>query len=63
MEQEAAVEPPILQRSERVSHPLDRYVPSLNYVMLTDCGEPSCYKESLHMAYSNNWMLAMQSEM
>ena len=63
MEQEAVVEPSILRKSERVSHPPNCYVPSLNYVMLTDCGEPSCYKESLHMEDSNNWMLAMQSEM
>ena len=63
VEQDPVVEPPVLRRSERVSHPPDRYVPSLQYVMLTDCGEPSCYKESVQMADSGNWQLAMQSEM
>ena len=35
--------------SERVSHPPNQYVLALNYIMLTDCGEPSCYKEVLQV--------------
>ena len=35
----------------------------MNYVMLTDCNEPSCYKEAVQMEDSKNWQLAMQSEM
>ena len=31
--------------------------------MLTDCGEPSCYKEALQVVDSEKWHLAMQSEM
>ena len=31
-------EPVVLRRSTRVSHPLERFVPGLDYVMLTDCG-------------------------
>ena len=53
----------VVRRSERVLHPPDRYVPSLDYVMLTDCGEPSCYKEACRMVDSDKWQLAMQSKM
>ena len=49
----------VVRRSERVLHPLDRYVPSLDYVMLTNCGEPSCYKEACWMVDSDKWQLAM----
>ncbi|MCO5556240.1 hypothetical protein L7F22_009786 [Adiantum nelumboides] len=35
----------------------------MNYVMLIDCNEPSCYKESVQMKDSAKWQLAMQSEM
>ena len=51
--QEDRVEPqapeaqPILRRSTRAYRPLDRYVPSLDYFMLTDCEEPSCYEEAM----------------
>ena len=38
-----------LRRSTRMSHPPDRFVPSLNYVLLTDSGEPSCYAEAMQM--------------
>ncbi|WP_219822522.1 reverse transcriptase domain-containing protein, partial [Enterobacter cloacae complex sp. 2DZ2F2B] len=59
----AEPEPPIVSRSGRVTRPPDRFVPSMNYVMLTDCNEPSCYKEAVQMKDSGNWQLAMQSEM
>ena len=36
-----------LRRSARVSYPLDHFVPSLNYVLLTDSGEPSCYAKAM----------------
>ena len=51
-----------LRRSARVSHPPDRYVPSLNYVLLTDSGEPSCYAEAMQMDDCVKWEQAMQSE-
>ena len=35
----------VLRRSTRVHRAPERYVPSLDYVMLTDCEEPSCYVE------------------
>ena len=59
VEPQVLAEPPILRRSERISRPPDRFVPSMNYVMLTDCNEPSCYKEAVQMKDSRNWQLAM----
>ena len=38
---------PIVRWSTRVSRPPDRFVPSLDYVMLTDCKETSCYDEAM----------------
>ncbi|KAH7431803.1 hypothetical protein KP509_08G067200 [Ceratopteris richardii] len=37
----------LVRRSTRETRPPDRYVPSMDYVMLIDCGEPSCYKEAV----------------
>ncbi|MCO5591892.1 hypothetical protein L7F22_045885 [Adiantum nelumboides] len=34
----------------------------LDYVLVTDCGEPSCYKEAIQMDDSVKWEQAMQSE-
>ena len=51
-----------LRRSTRVSHPLDCYVPSLDYVLLTDSGEPSCYVEAMQMDDCVKWEQAMQLE-
>ena len=48
-----------LRRLTRMSRPLDRFVPSTNYVMLTDCGEPSCYKEGKLCDDKHKWKLAM----
>ena len=53
----------MLRRSTRESRAPDRYVPSLDYVMLTDCEEPSCYKEAMLREDKLKWERAMQSEM
>ena len=45
----------VLRRSTRVSHPLERFVPGLDYVMLIDCGEPSCYKEAMNRDDKLKW--------
>ena len=44
-----AIEPSTNQprRSERVSHPPERFVLGVDYVLITDGGEPSCYKEAM----------------
>ena len=54
---------PVLRQSERVTRDSDRYVPSLDYVMLTDCDEPSCYKEAMQREDKDKWEKAMQSTM
>ena len=56
-------EPVVLRRSTRVSHPPKRLVPGLDYVMLTDCGEPSCYKDAMSRDDKIKWERAMESEM
>ena len=53
----------VLRRSSRVSHPPQGFVPGLDYVMLTDCGEPSCYKEAMRRDDKLKWERAMESEM
>ncbi|MCO5575866.1 hypothetical protein L7F22_029671 [Adiantum nelumboides] len=62
-----AENPPVMdhwvRRSTRVTRPPDRYEPSLDYVMLIDCGEPSCYKEAMQREDSKKWFKAMVSEM
>ena len=35
-----------LRRSARISSPHERFDARANCVMLTDCGEPFCYKEA-----------------
>ena len=37
-------------------------MPGLDYVLLTDSGEPSCYNEAMQMDDSVKWEQAMQSE-
>ncbi|MCO5583739.1 hypothetical protein L7F22_037653 [Adiantum nelumboides] len=51
-----------LRRSTRLSHAPERFQPGLDYVLVTDCGEPSCYKEAIQMDDSVKWEQAMQSE-
>ena len=50
-------------RSTREHRPLERYVPSLDYVMLTDCKEPSCYEEAMLKDDKRKWERAMKSKM
>ena len=53
-------EPVVLRRSSRVSHPPKRFVPGLDYAMLIDCGEPSCYKEAMSRDDKLKWEQAME---
>ena len=41
----------------------DCYVPSLDYVMLIDCKEPSCYVEAMLSNDKLKWERTMQSKM
>jgi len=38
-----------VRRSTRISRPLERYSPSLYYVLLTDSSEPECYEEAVQV--------------
>ena len=56
-----------VRRSSRVTRQPDIFVPDANnvadYVMLTDCGEPSCFKEAMDRQNNKKWYKAMSSEM
>ena len=52
-----------VQRSSRNIRPPHRYSPTLNYLLLTDSGEPECYNEALRDENSSKWELAMKDEM
>ncbi|CAL9017851.1 unnamed protein product [Prunus brigantina] len=50
------------RRSTRVRRPPSRYSPD-DYVLLTDGGEPECYKEALTHDQHDEWLKAMHEEM
>ena len=51
------------RRSQRVSHPPERFTPDVDFVMLTDGGEPTCYKEAMKAKDHAKWELVMKSEL
>ena len=52
-----------VHRSSKTIRPPQRYSPALNYLLLTDGGEPECYDEALQDENSSKWELAMKDEM
>nr|CAN76388.1 hypothetical protein VITISV_037906 [Vitis vinifera] len=52
-----------VRRSSRNIRPSQRYSPVLNYLLLTNGGEPECYDEALQDENSSKWELAMKDEM
>lgn len=54
---------PQLRRSSRIPRPTQRYSPSLNYLLLTDSGEPESYSEAIQVEDSAKWESAMKDEM
>ena len=52
-----------VRRSSRNTRPPHRYSPTLNYLLLTNDGEPECYDEALQDENSSKWELAMKDEM
>eukprot|EP00253_Pinus_taeda_P026322 PITA_26322 len=44
-----------VRRSTRMSRPLERYSPSLYYVLLTNSGEPECYEEVVQVETRKKW--------
>ena len=51
------------RRSFRNIRPPQHYSPVLNYLLLTNGGEPECYDEALQDENSSKWELAMKDEM
>ena len=51
------------RRSSRIPKPTQRYSPSVNYILLTENGEPQCYSEAMGLKDSLQWELAMKDEM
>ncbi|BBH04062.1 Toll-Interleukin-Resistance domain family protein [Prunus dulcis] len=51
---------PVLRRSSRPHVPNRRY---MNYLLLTDGGEPECYDEACQTGDASKWELAMKDEM
>ena len=52
-----------VHRSSRTIRPPQHYSPALNYLLLTNGGEPECYDEALQDENSSKWELAMKDEM
>ena len=52
-----------VRRFSRIIRPPQRYSPSLNYLLLTDGGEPKCYDEALQDENSSKWKLATKDVM
>ena len=53
----------IVRRSSRTIRPPHRFSPSLNYILLTDNGEPESLEEATRVEESSKWELAMKDEM
>ena len=51
-----------VRRSTRVRRLIQRFDPSLQYVMLSDEGEPLTYKEAKLCEHKKKWELAMEEE-
>ena len=54
---------PALRRSSRIPKPIQRYSPSLHYLLLSDSGEPECYDQAMQVEDSVKWESAMKEEM
>ncbi|WVZ17566.1 hypothetical protein V8G54_010548 [Vigna mungo] len=57
---ELSIPAPVLRRSSRPHVPNRKY---LNYILLTDEGEPENYEEACQMTDASKWELAMKDEM
>ena len=50
-------------RSSKITRLPQCYSPTLNYLILTDSGEPECYDETLQDENSSKWELDVKNEM
>ena len=53
---------PALRRSSKIPKPIQRYSPSLHYLLLSDSGEPECYDQAMQVEDSVKWESAMKDE-
>ena len=54
---------PALRRSSGIPKPIQRYSPSLHYLLLSDSGEPECYDQAMQVEDSIKGESAMKDEM
>ena len=54
---------PALRRSSKIPKLIQRYSPSLHYLLLSDSGEPECYDQAMQVEDSVKWESAMKDEM
>ena len=52
-----------VRRSSKTIRTPQCYSSTLNYLLLTDGGEPKCYDEALQDENSSKWKLAIKEEM
>ena len=52
-----------VDQSTHIAEVCKRYSPTLNYVQLTNGGEPRCYNETLQDENSSKWELVVKDEM
>ena len=51
-----------VRRSTRLSRPLERSLPSLYSILLTNASEPECYDEAVQVDTKFQWESAMKDE-
>lgn len=61
--EEQVTQPIAVRRKRRTINAPARFSPSLYYLLLTDCDEPSCYEEAMSSDKSEDWGAAMEDEM
>ena len=52
-----------VRKSTRLSRPLERFSPSLYYLLMTDSGELECYEEAMQVETRNKWEQGMDKDM
>ena len=62
-EQQVPETPATVRRSTRLSRPLERFSPSLYYLLMTDSGEPECYEEAIQVETRKKLKQGMDGEM
>jgi hypothetical protein len=53
----------VVRRSTRLSRSIDRYSPSLYYLLLIDSNETECYEQAMKVDTKKKWEQGMKEEM